>query len=164
MKNHRYAGGAGLLAMIIAASCGFAFDRVRDVTPGQVRDVALNQVRVFASTEAYMTASVKTLERGFLGSLNHDVPGVVESALGEITRFKLAQPHAVSPRIADRIDELATEGETAAIRYKASLASLVFRFPSMFTVHQYTYYVTSEQLFTDIARRLEQQVLAIRIE
>jgi hypothetical protein len=148
MKKHCTAAGAGLLAIILVTSSGLALDRVR----------------VFASPKAYMTANMKILERGFLGSLNHEVPGVVESALGEIARLKLAQPQAVSPRIAERLEELAIEGETAGIRYKASLASLVFRFPSMFQVHQYTDYATSEEVFTDIARRLEQKVLAVQDE
>ena len=118
---------------------------------------------MYASAGSYEKADLQELEKNFLGSLDHPVDGVVESALGEIARVKLVQPLCCSEAIVERLHELTIEGRTSAIRYKAALTSILFENPGMFENERSVDYQNGDALFTAIARRLEKQVLTMDV-
>ncbi len=131
---------------------------------GQDERWAGDQVRVFAALSSYQNADIQRLERNFLGSLNHPLDAVVESAIREITRLKLAQLCCQSDDILEKLRDLSVEGNIPAVRYKATLATMVFENPTMFTEEGAIDYVTGEEMFSAIAHRLEQQLLTVKIE
>jgi hypothetical protein len=120
-------------------------------------------IRIYARAGSYEKADLQELEKNFLGSLDHPVDGVVEAALGEIARVKLVQPLCCSEAIVEKLHELAIEGRTSAIRYKAALTSILFENPGMFENERPVDYPNGDALFTAIARRLEKQVLTMDI-
>lgn len=148
---------ARVVATIVAIATGFTLARAQEAGPGG------GIVNPFASMRAYQSADMERLERNFLGSLDHPVDGVVESAIREVTRLKLVQPLCCSESIVERLHELAIGGRTPNIRYKAALASIVFDNPSLFTREQFAEFTNGEELFGAIAHRLEKDVLTENI-
>jgi hypothetical protein len=57
--------------------------------------------------------------------------------------------------------ELARDGNTPAVRYKASLVKLVFENPELFVAEGKAEYRNDEEVFTAIAHRLQETVLAV---
>ena len=115
---------------------------------------------IFADLESYRRVNLQHIERNFLGSLEYPMDAIVESALREITRLKLAQPCCSSDAIREKLEELSVRGNTPAIRYKAALASIVFEHPEMFVEEGGVEYTTGEEMFSSIAHKLERTVLA----
>jgi len=115
--------------------------------------------RQFASIALYRSCELDRVEAAYLRSLQHSNHGVVESAIGNVARFQIAQPDCYSEEIQEQLRTLAVEGPTPAIRYKASLASLLCDRPDLFVDYQDIDFRTSEELFMTIARRLEEETL-----
>ena len=143
---------AGLLATA-ALSAGVA----------QETGARVGRERVFASMGSYQRVDMQRIEKQLLNSLNHPCDAVVESAIGEVARLKVAQLCCTSSAIADRLEELVEEGGTPAIRYKAMLATLVFQNPEMFAAESGRDFVNGEDLFGAIADRLGERLLAVVI-
>jgi hypothetical protein len=131
---------------------------------GQETVFADRTIRTYASAGSYERANLQGLEKNFLVSLDHSVDGVVEGALGEIARVKLVQPLCCSEAVVEKLHELAIEGRTSAIRYKAALTSFLFENPGMFENERAVDYPNGDALFTAIARRLEKQVLTVNVQ
>ena len=119
---------------------------------------------VFAPISMYKDFDLLRYEKNFIGSLRFPCDGIVESALRELAMIKLCQPTCCSEAIEEEIRQLAVEGATPSIRYKAQLASLLFDIPEMFMNEQLVSYKDAEQLFTALSRRLENQCLAEYVE
>jgi len=119
-----------------------------------------NRESIFADLESYRRVNLQQIERNYLGSLEYPMDAIVESALREITRLKLAQPCCSSEAIKEKLEDLSVHGNTPAIRFKAALASIVFDHPEMFVEEGQLEYTTGEEMFSSIAHRLERTVLA----
>lgn len=115
----------------------------------------------YGSVAAYQSCDLSRVEEAYLRSLGHDNYGVVESAIGNVARLKIAQPETYSESVQDKLRDLAVEGPTPAIRYKASLASLLCDRPELFVVYKDRDFRTSEELFRAIAHRLEEATLLL---
>jgi hypothetical protein len=72
---------------------------------------------------------------------------------------KLAQPWLVSQNVYAKICDLANEGETPAVRYKAALVRFVFDFPQMFERERGREYRNDQELFSAIEARLHSSTL-----
>ena len=120
-------------------------------------------VRIFAQLSSYQKADMQYLEKFFLGSLNYPHDAVIESAIGEITRLKIAQQSCCSQAIESKLLELAREGNTSAIRYKATLASILFDNPNLFAEDAFRDFANPEELFRAMSRRLEKEVLVLNV-
>jgi hypothetical protein len=72
------------------------------------------------------------VEANYLNSLNSEIPGVVESALGHITLMRIAYPRQDLKRLQEKLYELASLGATRSIRQKAFIAMQVFGNPAAF--------------------------------
>jgi hypothetical protein len=143
-----------VVAVIVLIAAGFT------LACAQAAGQAGGAISPFASIRSYEKADMMKLERYFMGSLDHPIDGVVESAIREVTRLKLVQPLCCSESIVEKLHELSIEGRTPAMRYKAALASIVFDNPSLFTREGFVEYANGEELFAAIAKRLEKDVLA----
>ena len=117
--------------------------------------------RQFAGVAAYQSCDLSRVEKAYLRSLDHANYGVVESAIGNVARLKIAQPECYSEELQDKLRSLAVEGPTPAIRYKAALASLLCDRPELFLIYKDTDFKTSEELFRTIAHRLEETTLLL---
>ena len=120
-------------------------------------------VRVFAQLSSYQKADMQYLEKFFLGSLNFPHDAVIESAIGEIARLKIAQQTCCSNAIEKKLLELAREGNTPAIRYKATLASILFHDSEVFAKDAFKDFANPEELFRTMSRRLEKEVLVLNV-
>jgi hypothetical protein len=133
------------------------------VSQASSQDVARanDELRIFAQLSAYQEANMDRLEKAFLGSLNYPHDAVIESAIGEVTRLKIAQQSCCSEAIEEKLAELAVEGNTPAVRYKAALALILFDQPDLFVEEATVDFGNPEELFTAISRRLEKEILAL---
>ncbi|MCK5571912.1 MAG: hypothetical protein KAJ12_04095 [Bacteroidetes bacterium] len=122
---------------------------------------ANEELRIFAQLSSYQTANMERLEKSFLGSLNYPHDAVIESAIAEITRLKIAQQSCCSKAIEKKLAELAVEGNTPAIRYKAALALILFDQPDIFVEEVTVDFGNPEELFMAISRRLEKELLVL---
>jgi hypothetical protein len=119
-----------------------------------------NGVRTCARRTSYLKCDITCYEKGFLVSLGHEVDGVVESAIREVTLIKLVQPATKSERIREKLEILATSGRTPAIRVKALLGSAVYENPGWFTAEGLVEYGTDDEVFGAILARLRGTVIA----
>jgi hypothetical protein len=117
-------------------------------------------VRTCARLASYQKCDISRHEKGFLISLGHEVNGVVESAIREVTLIKLVQPASKSERIKEKLESLAASGRTPAIRVKALLGSTVYENPGWFTEEALVEYGTDDEVFGAILARLRGTVIA----
>ncbi len=114
----------------------------------------------FAGVDSYLQLNVQAMEKRYVVSLACPSQGVVEAALREITRVKLAHPSSSMSSVEEKFKGLAAEGETPTIRYKAMLGLQVFENPKLFLDLACFEFKTEEEMFTAISRRLEESLLA----
>ncbi len=115
----------------------------------------------FAELVEYRTLDLGRVERNFLDALSYPVDGVVESAIAQLARLKLAQPGCESARLREKIEYLAVHGPTTAIRFKAYLASAVFEQPELFKTESEAQYTDADSFFKALLRRIEEKSLAV---
>lgn len=137
--------------LLIACAASLALTPVR----------AEESIKTCASFKAYQQFEFHRWERGFIESLNFPVPPVVESALRDMAAIKLAQPDLTCERVYGRICELADEGATPAVRYKAAMVRMVFDFPQLFAEERGREYRNDQELFTALAQRLHHTTLVM---
>ncbi len=146
------------LAIVVTLVGALADIGWSQVTP-DVR-TSTTETPLFASANSYVQANIPALEKYFLASLEYPSDGVVEAALREITRVKLAQPADSSEPLEEKFKELSFEGNTPAIRYKAMLGLQVFENAELFSVLGNREFKTDDEMFTAISRQLEKSLLA----
>lgn len=137
--------------LLLACAASLALSPVR----------ADDTVRTCASFKAYRDFAFHRWERAIIESLKYPVPPVAESALRDVAAIKLAQPDLTSGQLYDTICELADEGSTPAIRYKASMVRLVFDFPQLFAGERGREYRNDQEIFTALADRLHRTTLVM---
>jgi hypothetical protein len=94
------------------------------------------------------------IAQNYLRCLNADNPGVVESALGNVTYMRIAYPKLDLKEIQEAIFKLTMTGPSRSIRSKAFMALKVFADPSSFRSAIATGEANGDRLFADIARRM----------
>ena len=125
--------------------------------PGQP---AVNAGGKSAATPVRSTGdNVRRFEDNYRACLTSGNDGVVESAIAQCVRLKWALPSAELEQVRKTLGTLATGGKSAAIRYKASLASLVYDAPSIFSDESGQKYAWDEDLFTAISVRAQKAIL-----
>jgi hypothetical protein len=107
-----------------------------------------------ARWQSYQQVDAARYERAFLNSLDHEVDGVVECAIREVTLIKMAQPHWASARMVKALHRLAIGDRDVAIRIKASLAEAVFSEGLVFVDEGYR---TDGDVYSAIVRTLHRQ-------
>ena len=114
----------------------------------------------FAPQGRYLQANLPLLEKAYLYSLESPIAGVVECAMREVARIKLANLAWESDALKGRLEQIAADGMTPAIRYKASLVRAIFDTPALFVAESTADFRTPSQLYLAVARRLEAGMLA----
>lgn len=100
----------------------------------QAQDIAgMTMVKRSPAREtARKTLNFPRVEANYLLNLHSDVPGVVESALGHVTLMRIAYPRQDLQLLQEKLYDLASQGATRSIRYKAFIAMQVFANPVSF--------------------------------
>ena len=99
-------------------------------------------------------------KENYLYSLESKITGIVESSIFVSMEMKDRYPGFNYSNIVDKLNELAIEGKSPTIRYKAQLASLFFNFHNMFegiSVDK----ENPDNYFKQISERLEQRPVAV---
>ena len=107
----------------------------------------------------YSETKVRSIEANYRASLKSSNDGVVESAIAHCVEMRWAFPSAKLEDVRDGLGVLATGGKTAAIRYKAYLAGLVYDSPSIFSSESGQEYAQDEDLFAAVSVRAEKVLL-----
>ncbi len=76
---------------------------------------------------------ISKAKQNYLRSMDSDYNSIVESAIFITMEMKDRYPEFDYSTLIDRFNELAVEGNTPLLRYKAQLASLYFNFYPMFS-------------------------------
>jgi hypothetical protein len=114
----------------------------------------------FAPHERYIQADLPRLEKAYLYALDFPLEGIVESTLREVARVKVAHLDWEADNLVEKLDEIARDGMTPALRYKASLVKALFETPALFASESGRDFRTPSQLYHAVARRLETDLLA----
>ena len=103
---------------------------------------------------------INKAKENYLRSMDSDYNSVVESTIFVTMEMKDRYPEFDYSKLIDRFNELAIEGNTPTLRYKAQLASLYFNFYSMFSDIKIVNKENPEIFFKQISERLEQHPVA----
>jgi len=106
-------------------------------------------------SKAVTPVKPELLEKNYLWALGFDVDGVVEDALTEVAKMKLDYPTYDSRVIRKKVEDLAENGASPAIRYRASLTKIVFEYPELFKDDNLQSCREGEEFFAGIVRCLE---------
>jgi hypothetical protein len=115
----------------------------------------------FADRECYRTANLDRGEKNFEANLKSSNEGVLESSLALIGRIKLYYPERAMTGIEKEIYQLSINGPSDRIRYKAYLVYNVFTNPAMFASEAKTDFSNSDEMFTALAKRLQNNYLSV---
>ncbi len=77
------------------------------------------------------TARIEYAKKSYLNCLESSNEGVVQSAIGIVLQWRLVSPKEDLSACARKIYDLALNGSSPAIRFKASLASLAMDNPAL---------------------------------
>ncbi len=112
-----------------------------------------------SNTVSYTPANIPRAKKGFLGTLQTDNDGVMESCLAHVAQMRIMLPQEDMKDIEATVNRIVSNGWTPAIRYKAYLASQVFASPETFRGVAAASYESSDAFFAAIAGRLQQTIL-----
>ena len=120
---------------------------------------------LFAFSATVFAQEIKTekflnkAKENYMRSLESKTHGVVESSIFVLLEMKEKYPDANYKTLIEKLNELAAEGTTPMIRYKAQLASLYFDFNNMFSDLKIndTDKQNPDSFFKKLSERLEQR-------
>jgi hypothetical protein len=127
--------------------------------PEQTSSVSLCD-RISAYSRPYLEKAV----RGYGEALRSDIDGVVESSITYATVLRIAAPQLNMNAIRAEINDLAANGETPVIRYKAYLATIVFQDPQEFESAVGSVSPESNQFFSTVADQVSKRLFGFRSE
>ncbi len=127
--------------------------------PGQSASDAAGKPSASSARYNYTETRIRSIEANYRAALKCRNDGVVESAIAQCVRMKWAFPSEQFEGLRDGLGTLATRGKTAAIRYKAYLAGLVYDSPSIFSSESGQEYTWDEGLFAAVSVRAEKVLL-----
>lgn len=105
---------------------------------------------------------VDNAPRNFENALKSGNPGLVESAIFLVVKFKLFYPENDTGMLVKEIDRLVKEGQTKSIRYKAYLASEFLKHEDLLANIEKEDYKDGDQFFKLLADTLENEMLVTR--
>ena len=102
---------------------------------------------------------INKAKENYMRSLESETHGVVESSIFVVLEMKERYPDVNYRNLVEKLNELAVEGITPMIRYKAQLASLYFDFNNMFSDLKIdsNYKENPDSYFKKLSERLEQR-------
>jgi hypothetical protein len=131
----------------------------------------LSQVKLFTaillmglSTSILANGPEKSFQekylKGAVYSLGNDLPSVVESSIFVSMEIKDRFPDEKYNRIVNKLEDLARDGQTVSIRYKAGLALIYFNYFDLFKEIKIDSTENPDQYFKMIANKIENNFFA----
>ena len=87
-------------------------------------------------------------------ALKSDNPGVVESSIYVSLMAKNMFPEFNYNKVLNELSDLAADGNSAVIKYKAQLAAIYFKYPALFTDIEFKPTETPDKYFKMISNKL----------
>lgn len=115
--------------------------------------------RYFSDAQRHRSVDLTPVAQRYCESLRSENEGVVRSALAHATWMKLMVPERAFPSLQAEISGLVASGRTPEIRYRASLASLVFERPALFEGEASKNFEDGDDMFASVARRVSFSML-----
>lgn len=117
---------------------------------------------LFAQNPSSQKSVINQITTNSLYGLKSDYSSVIESTLFVILQVKDRYPNANYDKLIDRLNELAIDGKTPSIRYKAQLASLYYNYHDLFAEIKFVEKENPDKYFKMIAEKIESQsILAV---
>jgi hypothetical protein len=107
----------------------------------------------------YKNLKMQQVVRNFEANLRSPIPGVVEATIGHTIWLRLVRPDANLYHLQEAITEVAANGTTAAIRYRASLAAMVLYSPGLFCCLTDRSYKSADDLFAGVSGRAQETLI-----
>ncbi len=107
----------------------------------------------------YSHLKIDQVVKNFQANLTSPIPGIVETTLGHIIWLRLVRPDVDLNSLQDAIVDVADNGPTAAIRYRASLASMVLYSPSLFASLKERSYARANDLFAGVSGKAQESLI-----
>lgn len=98
-------------------------------------------------------------EKNYLACLSSENNGVVESGIAMAARLRVIYPERDLPGFREKLHELAMQGRTSAIRYKAYLVTSVLEDRALIASAGDIATLDNNELFTLIATRMQSTLL-----
>lgn len=98
-------------------------------------------------------------ETNYLACLDARNPGLVESAVAQIVRFKAHYPGRGLASLRTKLEELSVSHSSPCVRFKAYLAAAALESPSLLASAGRTGGATDDELFSTVALRLQETLL-----
>ena len=115
--------------------------------------------KYFPDPSVYKKVELAPAIKAFERCLAIDNPGVQESAMAHLAMMKMMVPSVESGEITRRLEDMATSAPAPGTRYKAYIASQVFRNPELFVKERNSEYNDADELFNALAARLQNSLL-----
>jgi hypothetical protein len=106
------------------------------------------------------TEMLDVVKQNYLKSLRSNSPGVIESAVFYVVKYKLFYPQEDCEEIAEELDRLAANGPEPRIRYKAQIASNFIHNSEWLATIDKVDYKDSDQFFALLAEKLNTKFFA----
>ena len=114
---------------------------------------------VFPRAARFQNADMHMLQKGYVRCFAAENDGVVESAIAQVVRMRLARPDAPMKDIRAALAQLSQAARTPAIRYKAYLAELAFDCPAMFVDVRDENFESYEQFYASLTSRVQSELI-----
>ena len=124
-----------------------------------ISTTAVARDRYFSDAHRHRTVDLAPVAVRYVESLRNENEGVVRSALAHATWMKLMVPERAFPGLQAEISSLVVAGSTPEIRYRASLASLVYERPALFVGESTKDFEDGDEMFASVARRVSFSML-----
>jgi hypothetical protein len=120
---------------------------------------AVGRDRYFSDAQRHRSVDLTLVSKRFVDCLRSGNEGVLKSALAHATWMKLMVPERSFPALENEINGLVVAGVTPEVRYRASLATLVFQRPAIFVGEEGKDFEDGDDMFASIARRVNYSML-----
>lgn len=117
-------------------------------------------IELSAQGYSYSKDYLERAEKNSIVSMDSELNSLVESVIFNMLIFKDNFPNWEYDRIVGKLNELAVNGRTISIRYKAQLASMFISNPELFEDINIVEKDNPNKYFLEIASRVERKFVA----
>ncbi len=116
--------------------------------------------KYFSDSVVYKTANIPAALKAFESCLTTDNTGVQESAMAHLTMLKLMVPAVDAAKISRHLEELSTSAPQPSTRFKAYIASQVYKNPELFAAAKDAEYNNGNEFFNALASRMQSSLIS----
>ncbi len=116
--------------------------------------------KYFSDSSVYKTANIPAALKAFESCLTTDNTGVQESAIAHLTMLKLMLPAVEAAKISRELEMLSTSAPQPSTRFKAYIASQVYKNPELFATAKNADYSNGNELFNALASRMQSSLIS----